>query len=682
MPEISSIHPEVLKNRNMDFFRVNFPQVFDVLSSTELTTYGLTIDPKNRIIDLHKNGESLYSGDAITHSRHEADTFLNSFSQGKLIRTIAPPGRGKNSFVRFYSKRMNALINSVPDNIALNEWNIIPDFYPMVVFMGSGLGLHIADILSERDVLNTVVFEPDREVFLASLYVTDWDQLLQPLIDKGRKVEMMIGTLDDISVETMSGHLWNELIKYTPSFPLTCLFLNHRKRDRFEKCVNKIRNDLHFFLNQWGYYDDEINQMNNALHNLFGHVKPMVSSLKFDVPMAVIGGGPSLDQRIDELLKYHKKVLIISAGTAIHSLLKKGIIPDIHVEIESHMLTYESLSKIEDLRFFEKTLLIGAVQLPPNVFNLFKRKAYFIKDSTALSELFATKEEIVYRATPTCTNTGCAIAVHLHSPELFMYGMDFGFSSKENHHAKDSIYYTDELSDAIRAELSRTYDNITTVESVDGNDIYTIPMYNTSRRSVEYLIERMRYIYAGRAFNCSGGAKIEGSEYLTVGDIERKLQDYPDLNKEFISDAFIGVSLEADTIRDQVNYGYQYLKTSTREIQAFVNGFNPESLISLFNICHQINRHSLMVHNERYGNLIYMTRGSIWHILNAGASVALSIRDETERTAYLKRWKDTFTAYLKDLPEHYNGVTSKSYPDPLDPWIREDIVSNEHLYYE
>ena len=676
------MHPEALKQKNLDFFRVHFPQVYELCSQVPLTTYNLSINPEADLIDFTLDNQSLYEGDARAYCEKEAEDFLATFEAGRVVKTTAPPMRGEISFVRFFSKRMNALINSVPEHIPLNNWNIIPDFLPMVVFLGSGLGIHIEKVMSQRTVLNAVIFEPDSERFLASLYVTDWDALLQPVIDSGRKVEIMVATTDNLSREAIAGHLWNELIRYTPSFPLACFFLNHRREHRFEHAVDTIKKDMHFFLNQWGYYDDEINQMNNALHNLFAGVPPLQSGLQAKIPMAVIGGGPSLDKRIEEIRERADNMLIISAGTAIHSILRKGIVPDIHVEIESHMLTYDHLSKIDNPEFFDKTLLVGALQLPPNVFEMFSNRAYFVKDSTALAELFAGKDDIIYRATPTCTNTGAALAAHVKSPDIHFYGMDFGFPSKEEHHAKDSIYYKDELSDAIRKELEQTFDNIITTEAVGGGEIFTISMYNTSRRSIEHLVERMRFQYEGTAWNCSGGAKIKGADYLTDVEFLKRSESFPIINKDAILQEFIGKPYAEAEIRERIAETHKYLKRSSREVLAFINGINPGNLESLFKTCHKVNRHITDTHAPRYGSLTYLTRGSLWHWMNCGASVALSYSDTEQRTEYLQRWKEAISLYLKDVADHFLSVTSKDYPDPDDPWIKEDIVGNEALYHE
>lgn len=677
-----NMHPTELKDKNIAFFSHYYPEVYKVCNALNFERLTLNISESGKI-DLFDGQQSLYSGDAEAHGVAEANAFLNMYSEDAKVVTIAPPSRGELSFHRFFSKRFNKLVNSVPEGVALTPTYKMPEFYPLIAFLGSGLGIQIRELCSRKKILNALIFEPDAEMFLASLYITDWQEIILPMINSGKDFRIILGTKSGISDEVSSAHLWNELITYNPSFPLVSLFLNHRQDEKFSPIIENIKKDMHFYLNQWGYYDDEINQMNNAFHNIASGVPKLnYRNNLLKSPAIIVGGGPSLDGRIDSLRSIQSKSIVISCGTAVHSLLKEGITPDIHIEIESHMLTYESLSKSENKDFFEKTLLIGALQLPPNVFNLFKNKVYFVKDSTALASLFAEKDEIIYRATPTCTNSGVAIATHLRAPKVLFFGLDFGFKDTENHHSQSSIYYTDKISEELRKEIFLTYRNISETESVSGGNILTIPMYKTSKRSVEFCIKGTKEVYKPEFYNCSDGAKIEGTSHINEEELENIFNDIENLKSRFTYNEAEKDHMNNEDLRKKIDFVHRYLKTTCRELSIHINGINATSIESLFSECHKINRHMGENHHQQYGNLYFLTRGSIWHFLNAGASIALSITDNKTREEYINNWKEAFSSYLQDLPLHFLSVTSKDYPDSEDPWIREDIVSNEHLYYE
>ena len=63
-----------------------------------------------------------------------------------------------------------------------------------------------------------------------------------------------------------------------------------------------------------------------------------------DVVAFVIGSGPSLDELLPIIEAHKDRAVIISCGTALTVLARKGIKPDFHVEIERTDLTYEFMA--------------------------------------------------------------------------------------------------------------------------------------------------------------------------------------------------------------------------------------------------------------------------------------------------------------------------------------------------
>ncbi|MDF1642019.1 6-hydroxymethylpterin diphosphokinase MptE-like protein [Thalassolituus oleivorans] len=672
-----------LKDSNLAYFKARHPAIYKNIKDHDFERLTLNIDGETDKVDLWHGTTSLYGGDAVAYAEREVAAFKSGFSEGSLIKTIAPPYKGNVGFCRFFSKRLQAVIQTAPQSTNFNDQYVLPDFYPLVLFMGCGLGLQIEKMLETSNVLNVIIFEPDPEYFYASLYVVDWHKLFKSQIDQGRRIDIIFADHLNENPAECANVIWNSLINYCPSFPLGSLFYTHLNGEKYDETIAKIRDDMHFFLNQWGYYDDEINQLNNAYHNLSAGIPPLNGrEISSDIPTVVVGGGPSLDHRIDEIKANRDKILLISCGTAVHSLLAEGITPDIHVEIESHMLTFESLANAKSKDFFEKTLLIGALQLPPNVFELFKNKVYFIKDSSALASLFAQPEDIIRMATPTCTNTGLAIATHLKCSEVYLYGMDFGFSEVKNHHSKTSIYYTSEMSQAIRDELKRTFDHVVEVESVFGETIYSIPMYCTSRKSAENCSLVRGKLLGLKTRNCSEGAKVNGADYIDKEALLEQLKDREKADIENLKSRLIGIPIPKNKIREKIDYLGSVIKTTSRELSIHLMENCEPTLQNVFQIAHKINRYMLEQQFPKYDTLCYTFRGSIWHFLNTGAGIAWSIPNLDERKIFITTWKEAFKSYLNDVGEHYTGITSKEYPDPSDPWIKEDIVSNEHLYAE
>src|SRR5690606_10036454 len=71
------------------------------------------------------------------------------------------------------------------------------------------------------------------------------------------------------------------------------------------------------------------------------------------LPVFIVGNGPSLDQCFDYLHQYKDQVVIISCGTALKALHKHGIKPDFHAELEQNRATYEWVSQVDDPEYLK-----------------------------------------------------------------------------------------------------------------------------------------------------------------------------------------------------------------------------------------------------------------------------------------------------------------------------------------
>lgn len=672
-----------LKDKNLAYFKKKHPALYETALQESFSRLTLNIDGETGKVDLWHNRQSLYQGDAHAFADNEVAAYREHFGPGKSIATILPPRPSAIGFHRFFSKRMHALTDQIPNDADLTQNYIIPDFYPMIAFFGCGLGIHIEKMIRENKILNVIIFEPDPEYFFASLYVTNWESIFSEFEKKGNKIDILVASGGVASPEVSSPALWNLIINYGPSFPLCALFYNHISSEPYNPIVKRIQGDMHFFLNQWGYYDDEINQLNNALHNIGAGVPPMsYDKIDTTLPAVIVGGGPSFDMRVEEIKRHRSKMLLISCGTSVHSIIAAGLMPDIHVEIESHMLTYDHLSKIEHPDFFENTLLIGALQLPPQVFSLFKHGYFFLKDSTALANMFGTEEEIVHRATPTCTNTGVAIATHLKLKSVFLYGMDFGFPEKNQHHSKNSIYFSDKMSDSIKEGVKRNLEKLVETESVHGEPMYTFPMYNTSRMSIEQLTKHRTLYQKTESFACSEGAKIANTEYLTPDAVDDFFATKDAITSTEFLKSLKGKPFTQKQMRNKINELGAFLREISRSLTVCLNSLKSTEPEDVFRACHTMNLNLLQQIFPKYGLTAYFIRGSVWHYLNIGCAHSLSIENPTSRDVFITEWKNNFGKFLADLPAHYDSITSKKYPDEEDPWVRNDIVSNEHLYAE
>jgi len=679
-----------LLRKNHLFFKKKHPNIYNIIKDIEFTRYTLDINKRTGCTEVLDGKERVYSGDLDAAIEKEIADYTIKFAAGKLVRTVTPPIPQSFIYPRHFSNRLKALTEKVPIGTNVNGSYRIPDYYPTIFFMGCWTGIHIDKFLRENNVLHAIIFEPDPERFCLSLYLTDWEALYDYCAQKKNKIILHIAAVKEISASYISNTAWNIFVSQCPSFPLISLFYNHLGSMEFEPIIKRVKDDMHLYLNQWGYYDDEINQLNNAYHNIAAGAAalPICFEEKKE-NIFIVGAVPSLDERIEDIKKHIDKAIIVSCGSGLRPLVKNGIIPDYHVELESHMFTHEMLSKPEYAALHKKTTLISALQLPPNVFELFENKYFFIKDSTALAELFVENDsDVIMGVTPTCTNAGFAIFTHLNYKNIFLFGLDFGFKDSKKHHSESSVYFEDSNSEGFDQVTEDTFSNHIEVESVTGDKIKTISMYSTSRRALENcLIMRTQNNANLTVYNCADGAKIKGTTHLSSDQFNNEIKDTHPLlctkeSKDILS-------------KNQTKFTYQKvlrrkiidleddLTIMCNEFKAIIRPFeNNYDLADNFKLCEQINKHLLTSLTQRFGRKIFLIRGSIWHILHTGMSYGLTINKVEEKEKFIKLWQETFIDLLDTLPTHYHSITEKEYPDENDPWIHEDIAGNESNFLE
>lgn len=87
----------------------------------------------------------------------------------------------------------------------------------------------------------------------------------------------------------------------------------------------------------------------NLLHNMVYLVEDGVISefyRKVNQPIVIVSGGPSLTKQVKNLKKYREHIFLMAAGSAINSLLKLEIIPDVVVSIDGGKANYKHFKDI------------------------------------------------------------------------------------------------------------------------------------------------------------------------------------------------------------------------------------------------------------------------------------------------------------------------------------------------
>lgn len=673
---MSNIPPvlEDLYLKNLEFFKTQNPKIYEVMTKVTPDNCKIIIEEGDQI-DLVYKGRHIYGGNAIRYVEQEVQEFkkINQRQDTRLGFDIPKPGL--YAVPRFYQRHVNKTVESMYEaagELKLETLNKSGQFDFLVV-MGIGLGLHISEILDRLDIQNLLILETEFEFIALSCFFTDWEEVYKKQSPKKGK-SITIVAVDHSDIEVEHGSLWNELVKRAPHFPFNTVFYNHGRHPKYGEIIRKVSQDQRMYLSLWGYWDDEVSQLNNVIYNLEKTIQPdsklipKRNNFKWDKPIIICGSGPSLDARIDQIKSIRNNCVLISAGTSLLPLLKNNILPDFHIEMESDYSVYFSLANIEDKSILKRIHLITGIQSTPYITNMFKSASFFIKDSSASGSVFEEANDKLRDPTPTCVNAAFSFALHYQADEVFLFGTDFGFYRKEDNHSKHSIYNLDnEYTKKINKRNTRNINNSFKSEGYFG-DCYTTSIYFTTKRRIEMAI-KLRSIHKPiKIYNGSDGLVINGSSRIEPeSEITIEIFNNTDTVSRFFENSReINEKLEKkvnNTIRESIKYLCDSLIPPLQKMD--------NDTRSLSKTCWAISNFVSEGFKQKYGDLNYFIRGSIWHYLLAGYSISLACPKEHQE-AVINIWRTRFIDLLNQLPKRLDTVIKRKR-GPEDPALRSTI---------
>lgn len=521
------------KIKNLQFFNTYYKGIYDHFLDLQLSRLELSITPGSKDVDVLEGGASLYPNGAVDTAGKEARDFIRLFSERKRIKNFRLRAATKLPCQRFALDLIHQCASESPVSARPFEGYLFDGFVPSVVFLGVGLGLHIDEITRSTDIVNAIIYEPDPEFFALSMFVVDWQSIWERFEIKGYSLSFVISSSHNSDEHVRM--LENEMKKSIPFHPDFTVFLSHRSNERLIKVFEGVRDRLPVINANWDNFDRQVDHLNQQLHNLERHL-PIVSPQQCQVverPIVIVGSGPSLDNRIESIKAHRSSIVLMSAGTGLRALLRNGVEPDFHVELDSDFIIYDIISN-SGLRPDNNIVLFAKSTVNPLVTDLF-----------AETFLFYSAENNDYRfwhltgafsgASPTCTNSALSLATTLGFRNIFLAGSDYGFVSENRDHSEHSVYGESggsEFLNRFKATVAGRKSEVLDVESVDGGRIQTRAEYLSAKIKAEDLIRfYSRFEHPPVFHNISDGAKIVGATWVSV-------KNFPDIVRGLSSDTF------------------------------------------------------------------------------------------------------------------------------------------------
>ena len=389
-----------------------------------------------------------------------------------------------------------------------------------LIMFGLAMGYGLSSLLEKKSIEQLFVFETNPDFFYASLYAIDWQKIFDKIEAENSYLYLNIG--DDGS--HFSSDLMSHFYRIGPYVLNETYLYKAYENPVLNAAVEKLREQLKLMMSMSENFDHSVAGIHHSIESIRRNI-PFLSSRsgqilkqrnQHELPVFVVGNGPSLDYSIDVIKEHRDQVIVVSCGTALHSLYKHKITPDFHAEIEQYRSTHDWASLLDDRAFLKQVTLISCNGIHPDTCDLYKDVKLAFKQgeasSRAIHDLIGnTAFGMLETAYPTVSNFALTFFLRAGFENIYLFGTDLGFVDPNHHHSKTSAYYDE--------QGKPTYDYADGANlgiPVRGNfrpAVSTKTEFDLARMSMEQAFEAYR---SCNAYNTSDGALIRGASPLDI----------------------------------------------------------------------------------------------------------------------------------------------------------------------
>ncbi|WP_322555650.1 motility associated factor glycosyltransferase family protein [Sporosarcina beigongshangi] len=365
--------------------------------------------------------------------------------------------------------------------------------------------------------------------------------IIDPLFEKHENSTELEGIpiFYDIDPQKIESEIKKLLVEYAVNVKVICL-PNHEKLfpTEYKRVLNIVqdvlrinaiyRNTINFFAESW-----QENYVRNLIHVLKDESLTTLEK-RFDFPVVVASGGPSLIKQIPKLKEVRNKIILIASGSTINTLLHYNIEPDFIVSIDGSENNYNHFKD----NVFTNSYFIYSIRNHYKIRNQFKKRAFSFIPSIE-SDVREHVEKITHQKLPmlfggsSVANYALTISLYISTGKIALVGQDLAYTDNKTH-AEHNKYFK-KVDDNFKKERSAFY-----IEGYNGDQVLTDAPLLSMKKNFEQILELSNE--KDRLFNCTeGGAKIEGFQQISFNDFCCDLSDINiDLNFDEINNINIG----------------------------------------------------------------------------------------------------------------------------------------------
>lgn len=401
----------------------------------------------------------------------------------------------------------------------------IKNVTPVVCLFGIGTGLFaeaLLNILSSDS--NLIIYEPDSRIIdycLACGQKEECDYIEKRITSRIKKiladnrVSMCIESESEVIFRTklenivgymnLKGMIVAKHNYYDRIYAKSCL--------RFLREINDYRSLMITNKNTMGLFRDSL--IDNVFKNMFMYRKMNKSSeiskiLPQEIPVIIVSAGPSLDRNIEELREVKGHCLIFAVDSALNHLLRRGIIPDLTITIDSR----KDVSCFADELSHNIPCLFDVTANPEIVKNHKGRIIVFNNSDVYMANLFdAINKTLEYTPNGGSVATAAfALLCGFGQKKIILIGQDLASTNGITHAGggNDQLGYEKSI-----------------VEGYYGGEVTTrsdwLGYLKWFENATEAIYEKKKDV---RIINATeGGAKIHGMEMMSLKDAIETCRD-------------------------------------------------------------------------------------------------------------------------------------------------------------
>lgn len=562
--------------------------------------------------------------------------------------------------VKYMTELTNLMVNIREKNKAYIKR--LPDSFPSAIIFGIGLGYHVPLLLEHTQFEYTFLIEPDFEQFFASLFCTDWYELIPKIDEQGGCLFFHLGVDHTSFIQDIE-----KVSDAVGAFALVRSFCyQHTPGSELNTLIKKWVSDYFRFQFGHGFYNDAVTGFSHSIHHIKNKANWLTSNstgVDKETPVFIIGNGPSLDEADEFLKRNHDKAIVVAAGTAIASLYKKGIPVDFHVLVERPYSNYKIFGDIVPPDVYKNTNLIGLNTLYPDTNRRYKWSGIMAKGSeagTSLVNVLALKHlsqglpNPPY-CNPVVANAALSAVLYLGFRNVYLFGIDNGKAPGGGHHSKDSIYKPSNDDDS--EGLHHLEIEGHTLPANFGGYVLSNDLFMIAHTQLEKLL---KYYHFETCFNVGSGAKIDKAISVQAEDLLDLESDFDknDVVEKIKLNCFKQFPLEDVPDSD-------IALDALKEITDHIIKIASESVENRKQASAQLRRQARYLYTYKdslLGHLFHVFRGSLLYYHCPLITLLYTYEDEEFSLAQYKRLNELWMRYVKEIYAHF----SENYTEKCD----------------